>query len=264
MTADRRRAQTDFPKRVREGLAPLLEDFILLEQTTLNIVKHMNRSPNATVPEDAGFFDFEGKVGPVVAHFAPDGLTRPAYLRAAVQRVALFFHPPETLIHGVAGVTQHFSAHGLTRTAYLQGAVRQPRLFYQKPATVIGHIEKVVDHFRKDGLTCDRYLRAATTEPLLFHRKPDGIIGHVERITDLHRKGLLNLPGSPDRARTDIAAVLEFMLIHPLLFVMPEEQIVRPESLARATGGQPSRKLMIRLCRTSPLDNSLYASAELR
>jgi hypothetical protein len=202
-------AKQDFTRRVRKGLIPLQEDHLTRESTTLNILKHMNLSTKSMFPEDAGFFDFEGKVGSVVSHFAPHGLTLPAYLGAVV---------------------------------------RQPKLFHQKPATVIGHVERVVDYFRKDGLTCEKYLRAATKEPLLFYRKPQTIIRRVDLIAGLHRKELLNLPRSADTPRADIAAVLEFMLNHPMLFVMPEENIARPELLARATTAEPSRKLMMPYC----------------
>ena len=238
----------NFSERIRNGLRPLLADDALLERTALKIEQSMRSLKGfpCQFSEQSGFFDFEGKVGRVIAHFARDGLTHAAYLRGALKRVTLFFQNPETLIHNIEGVTDHFSADGLTRPAYLRGAVIQPQLFYQKPMTLIGNIERVVDHFKDDGLTCGKYVRAAARQPSLFFRKPDTMIRHVDLITDLYRKGLLNLLQTPDMPNTDAAPVLEFMLTYPMLFTMSEDNIALREIYARATNVRPSRKLMLR------------------
>jgi hypothetical protein len=185
----------NFRNRVRNALRPLLTDDALLERTTLKIEQSLRgfKGFKWQFSEHSTYFDCEEKVGRMVAHFAPDGLTTQAYLRAAVKRPDLFYQNPETLIHNIEGVTDHFLAHGLTRRAYLRGAVSHPQIFYQKPATLIANIEGVADHFCRDGLSCEKYLRAAITNPSLFCRKPATIIRHAELITDLHRKGLLNL-----------------------------------------------------------------------
>ena len=90
---------------------------------------------------------------------------------------------------------------------------------------MIGHIDRVVDHYRKDALTYDKYLRAAASQPLLFYRKPDSIIRHVELIADLYHRGLLNISQSPAMPTADIPAVLDFMLVHPMLCVAREENM---------------------------------------
>jgi hypothetical protein len=220
-----------FAERLRHALRPLLADDALLEKTVLKI-QHYMPSFNGDSSEQSGVFDFDRKINDIVAHFA-DGLTRATYLHAAVKRVTLFIHSPKTIIRSIEGVAEHFSANGLTRAAYLSAALSQPKLFHQKPATVIGNIDRVVDHYRGDGLTYDKYLRAAIAEPLLFYRKPDSIIRHVDLIADHFCRRPLNISQSPAMQRTGSAAVLEFMLKHPILFVMPEN-IIQPELLARA------------------------------
>jgi hypothetical protein len=96
-------------------------------------------------------------------------------------------------IERVAG---HFRGDGLTRGAYLRAALKQPHLFYQKPETLIRNIERVVNHFHKDGFSREKCLSAAVSQPSLFYYAPETIILHINLITGLYRKGLLNLPES--------------------------------------------------------------------
>jgi hypothetical protein len=242
-----RRPGEEFPQRVRKALRPLLADDALVERTALKIEKYRNSGWKYS-PTSA-FFDFEGKVNRVVSHFAPDGLTRESYLRAAVGTVPLFFQKPETLIGNIERVADHFRGDGLTRGAYLRAALKQPHLFYQKPETLVHNIERVVHHFHKDGLTRDKCLRAAVRQPSLFYYRPETIILHINLITGLYRKGLLNLPESRHSAQSDTAAVIEYMLHQPTLFAMSEDNITLRERYARAVATPLSARVLMRSSR---------------
>jgi hypothetical protein len=233
----------EFPDRVRAALRPLLADDALVESTALKIQRMM--AFKWRFAEHSSFFNFEGKVGCLVAHFACDGLTRDDYLRAAARRITLFFQKPETLIANIEGVTNHFQAHGLTRADYLRCALAQPQLFYQKPRTLISNIERVVKHFKDDGLTCRDYLRAAVQQPSLFYRKPRTIIHHVDLITDLYRKGFLRFNDFAHLPQTDAAPVIEYMLHNAPLFLMSEDNIALREQYARVTDPVPSKKILM-------------------
>jgi hypothetical protein len=233
----------EFPERVRNALRPLLVDDALVESTALKIQRMM--AFNWHFAEHSSFFNFEGKVGRVVDHFACDGLTRDDYLRAAVRRITLFFQKPETLIANIEGVTNHFQAHGLTRRDYLGCALAQPQLFYQKPRTLISNIERVVKHFKDDGLTCRDYLQAAVKQPSLFYRKPRTIIRHVDLITDLYRKGFLRFNDFSHLPQTDAAPVIEYMLHNAPLFLMSKDNIAMREQYARVTDPVPSKKILM-------------------
>jgi hypothetical protein len=232
----------EYRRRVRKALLPLLADEALREQTAIKIQEFMNSAWKYS--EKTSFFDFEGKVNRVVGHFAQDGLTREAYLKAAVRRVTLFFQNPETLINNIERVATHFREDGLTRELYLRSAVKQPQLFYQKPETLIGNIERVAHHFREDGLTREAYLKAAGGQPSLFFRSPATIIRHVNLINGLYRKGLLHLR-EPDPPRSATAVVIEYILCHPALFLMSEDNIALRERYALAAGAPLSPKALM-------------------
>jgi hypothetical protein len=123
------------------------------------LASNLLRLRGGKITTDSAFFNFHGKLTAVVEHFAPDGLTMPDYLLAAVRQPPLFYQAPATLIANVQGVTDHFAHDGLTLREYLRAAVKQPQLFYQSPATLIGNIEGEAAHFREDGLTLPAYLR---------------------------------------------------------------------------------------------------------
>jgi hypothetical protein len=224
---------SDFPARVRAALRPLLADDELLERAARKI--QAMQSANWKFMEHSHFFDFDRKVEHVVAHFSADGLTRPAFIRAAVKRVTLFFQNPETLIANIEGVTDHFAAHGLTHRAYLRAAVTQPQLFFQRPATLIRNIEQVVDHFRDDGLTCEKYVRAAVRQPSLFARRPAAIIRTVGVIMSLHSRGLMDLPEPSGARLPDRAVLLEFLLKRPPLLCLSVDNIALRATYARLT-----------------------------
>lgn len=131
----------EFPERVRKALRPLLADEALLESTALKIQSMM--AVHWKFTDRSSFFDFAGKVGRIVTHFAPDGLTQSDYVRAAVRRGTLFFQNPETLIANIERVAAHFRSDGLTRQAYLKAACCQPSLFFRKPATIIRHVNLI-------------------------------------------------------------------------------------------------------------------------
>lgn len=237
----------EYPDRVRKALAPLLAD----EATREKVARKIEGFRNARweYPETSSFFDFAGKVDRVVSHFAADGLTREAYLRAAVRSVPLFFQRPETLIGHIERVVARFRPDGLTRARYLRAAVMQPHLFHRRPETLIGNVERVVRHLRRDGLTRGRYLQAAVRQPSLFYFRPRTIIRHVGLITGLYRDGWLNLPASPDPPPTDTGGVLAFMLHHPTLFAMAEDNIALRERYARAAARPLSARVLMRSSR---------------
>jgi hypothetical protein len=75
-------AAGDFPQLVRKALRLLLTDDALVERTAVSIERSMRRFKtfNWHFSKQSIFFDFEAKAGRLVAHFASDGLTLPAYL----------------------------------------------------------------------------------------------------------------------------------------------------------------------------------------
>jgi hypothetical protein len=232
----------DFPERVRKALAPLMNNATLLESTALKIER---LTPcEWTFPKHSTFFEFEGKIGRVVGHFAPDGLTPGDYLQTAMRRPGLFVMNPEKMIANIEAVAKHFEKHGLTRGDYLACAIKQPQLFWQRPRTLISNIERVVKHFKNDGLSHEEYLRAAMQQPRLFFSKPRTIICRIDLITNLYRKGFLSFREQPVQPRADAAPVLEYMLRNPQLFGMSKENIALRETYARATNARSAAKLL--------------------
>jgi hypothetical protein len=193
----------EFPDRVRAGLRSLLANDAVLERTALKIQARQPADWNFT--KESCFFDFESKVDHVVAHFAPDGLTKPAYLLAATRSTPLFYLSPETLIRNVERVLEHFRDDGLRRAAYVRAALRQPQLFYQKPETII----------RTVGL-----------------------------IMGLHARGLMDLPEGPGPGPTERAALLEFLVKRPPLFGLSTSNIALRESYARLFHTRSANKLL--------------------
>jgi hypothetical protein len=171
--------------QIKVGLRPLLPDGEVLEGTSVEIEKTLSflNGPRR-LPDSSELFDFSGKITQIARHFAADGLTKKAYLQAAVKQPPLFAMNPVTVIGNIERVADYFASDGLTRKAYLQAAVKQPSLFYQKAETIIGNIERVAEHFSADDLTRKAYIQAAIKQPPLFAMNSRTIIGNIERVAE--------------------------------------------------------------------------------
>jgi hypothetical protein len=132
-------AQT-LPSRLEQALRelPLTEAEIAAMAKTLSgsyLLRHRKIA-------DAGspFFDIRRKADALIAHFAADGLTLDAYLRAAARRPSLLAQSPATLCANLETVMHHWARHGLKRKDYLAAALYQPSLFQRAPASIIANM----------------------------------------------------------------------------------------------------------------------------
>jgi hypothetical protein len=271
--------------RIERGLRPLLPDRDSLIKASYGVRSVLGFLDGADRPADSTLFDFEDKINRVVEHFAPDGLTRSDYVRAAVKQPSLFCQRPETVIGNIEGVVRHFAPDGLTRSDYVRAAVKQPSLFTVKPETVIGNIEGVVRHFAPDGLTSAKYLRLAVKRPALFYQRPETVIGnieevarhfapdgltrkdylgaalrqpqlfcqkpktifsHVNLIESLYRDGSLILPRPRHPSETETTPIVNFLIHNPQYFCLSDDNFGLREIHAKVTQAQSSPAFLIR------------------
>ena len=201
-------------QRIGDALKPLISDDAVRDHTASDIRKSLEFL-NWKPPPGARFFDFTAKVNDVVRHFAPDGLTRAAYLEAALKQPSLLTVNATTVIKNIESVIEHLIFSGWTRRNILRAALKQPSLFCLKPATVINNIEEVVNHFSVDGLTRTDYLRAVSVYPRLFAQNPQTVIKNITEVVDTFVADGLTL-----------SDYLEATKKHAALFVMNPKTIV--------------------------------------
>jgi len=144
-------ADTDFLKnRIEQALEELPLTPQQIEHVIPQLVKILGFIHAERLDADSGLFDFKGKVETLVSLFAPEGLTLPDYLSAALDKPSLFYQSPETIENNIRALVKKFEAEGLTVKQYLPAALKQPSLFYRSPETIAGHINLVMDMYRKD------------------------------------------------------------------------------------------------------------------
>lgn len=107
------------------------------------------------------------------------------YLQATARHPHLFQVKDSVAIAiHVEPVVQHFARDGLTREAYLKAVAADPQLIHQKPSAVIGNIEQVMDHYAADQAMRTDYLQAAVRQPELFQMTPDTAIATIKAAAD--------------------------------------------------------------------------------
>lgn len=194
-----------------------------------------------------------GNFDRVVERFAADGLTREAYLQAALKQSSLLTMNPVTVARNIEGVVSHFAAQGLITRDYLQSALKQTTLFTISPGKVTDNVEGVVERFAADGLTREAYLKAALAQPQLFYQSPDTIAQHINIVIGFAEKGIFT-PRKSRRASpsalTDAgqhatrAAVIAFLLAHPSLLSLSEDNLGLREAHQRLTDGPTNSNLI--------------------
>ena len=175
-----------------------------------------------------------------VALFRGEGLSLPEYLRAALRQPNLFIQSAATGMARIAAVAEHFREHGLTRHAYLRAALAQPSLFSQKPASIIAKIEAVAGHFQPHGLTLGDYLRAALQLPSLFYQRPATIIRHLGWVIEMQAQGLLTFPSQTGApAEQPLRPLLAFLLRWPRYLTLSDDNYALRLEYARVSGERP-------------------------
>ena len=130
---------------------------------------------------------------PFSAHFQPQGLTLPNYLRAAQRQPSLFYQSSATIIGHVEEVMQHLCPHGLTLSAYLKAAVRQPPLFTQASSTLLANLEGVVTRFREARDDLARLSPRGHASALTVQPSADTVASNTIAVTEHFREGRLTL-----------------------------------------------------------------------
>ena len=137
------------------------------------------------VRTDSTLFDFETKITEVVRRFAADGLTRDAYLQAAVKQPQIFQQKPATIVANITVVAEQFAAEGLTVRSYLQAALKRPTIFCQSVRAAVTNIRGVAEHFAGEGLTVRDYLQVALEQPSLFRSASDTVVANIRGVAKL-------------------------------------------------------------------------------
>jgi hypothetical protein len=239
------------PATIASNIEGVVTQFAAHGLTTAEYLAAALRAPPLFVHSPA---IIAANVGGVVERCADNGLTTPGYIRAALRQPQLFYQAPDTIAGKVEAVVARFATDGLTTRAYLRAAVKQPQLFYQSPDTIAGNIEGVVVRFAADGLTTPAYLRAALRQPQLFYQSPDTIIRHIEAVLSFADRGIFTPPArrrnsaqrtGPSENRSH-AAVIEFLLTHPALMSLADDNYGLREIHHRLTNGPTDSALLLR------------------
>jgi hypothetical protein len=185
--------------------------------------------------------------------FTADGLTTDHYLRAIRKRPILLTYSPETLADNIIGLVERFKAEGLSVPQYLQAVLKQHSLFPVLPQTVADHITGVVERYEADGLTTRAYLDAALRQPILFTMSPETVCRHIDTVLDFAARGIFR-PPAPRRGNQRVgpsqnpsrAAVIDFLLKHPGLMALADENFGVREVHQRLTDGPTDARLLTR------------------
>ena len=242
------------PETVGGHITGAVERFADQGLTTRNYLKAALKNPSLFTlsPETV-----TRNVSGVVEQFADQGLITRDYLKAVLKAPTLLNLTAETLTGHITKVVDRFESHGLTTDDYLQAALKQPSLFYQTPETVVGHITGIVERFADQGLTTRDYLKAALKLPPLFNLSPETVARHINLVFALYDDGVFTLPSTragDDHGNTHPhASILAFLLKHPVILALEDNNLSLRQLHKELTGAAPSAMNLLRSRRQTEL-----------
>lgn len=148
---------------------------------TLNTLENKQGFLPSRFVDFSTIFDFPTKVAGMVERFAPEHLTKAAYLKAAVLNSNLLVQSPVRLEANIRGLAKRFETEEIPVEEFLNAALHAPTMFSQDPKRMERNIRGVVKRFSDEGLTTEAYLKSALRSPSLFSYSPKKVESNIRR-----------------------------------------------------------------------------------